>query len=101
MFSSAQCLFMTFTHFPIIHLCSCLCISTVLFVCMSGFSGSSEGKESACNAGYPGLIPGSETSPGRRHGNPLQYSCLENLMDRGALWAAGHGVAKSQTQLSN
>ena len=46
-----------------------------------------------------GLIPGSERSPGGRHGNPLQYSCLENPMDRGAWWATLHRVAESQTQL--
>ena len=46
--------------------------------------GSSEGKESACNAGDPGLIPGLGRSPGEGHGNPLQYSCLENPMDGGA-----------------
>ena len=42
-----------------------------------------------------GSIPGSGRSPGEGHGNPLQYSCLENPMDRGAWWATGHGVAKS------
>ena len=46
-------------------------------------SGGSEGKESACNVGDPGLIPGSGTSPGEGNGNPLQYSCLENPMDGG------------------
>ena len=45
------------------------------------------------------LIPGSGRSPGGGHGNPLQYSCLENLMDRGAWWATVHRVAKSQTQM--
>ena len=45
------------------------------------------------------LIPGSERSPGGGHGYPLQYSCPENPMDRGAWWATVHGVAKSQTQL--
>ena len=49
-----------------------------------GFPGSSDDKESTCNAGDPGLIPGSGRSPGERNGNPLQYSCLENPMDRGA-----------------
>ena len=48
------------------------------------FPGSSHGKECACNAGDPGLIPGLGRSPGGGHGNPLQYSCLENPMDRGA-----------------
>ena len=46
-----------------------------------------------------GLIPGSGRSPGGGQGNPLQYSCLENPMDRGAWWTTVHGVAKSQTQL--
>ena len=49
-----------------------------------GFPGSSDGKVSACNAGDPGSIPGSGRSPGEGKGNPLQYSCLENSMDRGA-----------------
>ena len=48
------------------------------------FPGGSDGKASACNAGDPGLIPGSGRSPGEENGNPLQYSCLENPMDRGA-----------------
>ena len=47
-----------------------------------GFPGGSDGKESACNVGDPGLIPGSGRSPGEGNGNPLQYSCLENFMDR-------------------
>ena len=46
--------------------------------------GGSDGKESACNAGDPGLIPGTGRSPGEGHGNPLQYSCPENPMGRGA-----------------
>ena len=54
-------------------------------------------KESACNAGDPGLIPGTGRSPGERNGNPLQYSSLENSMDRGAWWATVHRVAKSRT----
>ena len=55
---------------------------------------SSVGKESACNAGDPGSIPGLGRSPGEGNGNPLQYSCLENLMDRGAWRATTHGVAR-------
>ena len=51
---------------------------------------------SACNAGDLDSIPGSGRSPGEGNGNPLQYSCLENPMDRGAWWATAHGVAKSQ-----
>ena len=66
-----------------------------------GTSCSSEGKESVCNAGGPGMIRWSEKSPGEGNGNPLQYSCLENSSDRGAWWATVHGVAKSQTQLSD
>ena len=58
------------------------------------------GKESACSAGNQGLIPGSGRSPGGGHCYPLQYSCLENPMDRGAWWAVVHGVAKSWTQPS-
>ena len=60
------------------------------------FPGGSDSKESACNAGGPGLIPGSGKSPGEGNGNPLHYSCLENPMDRGAWWATVHGLAKSQ-----
>ena len=51
-------------------------------------------KESACNAGEPGSTPGSRRSPGEGNGNPLQYSCLENPMDRGAWQATVHGVAR-------
>ena len=62
-----------------------------------GFPGGSDSKESTCNAGDLGSIPGSERPPGEGHGNPLPYSCLKNPMDRGALWATVHGVAKSGT----
>ena len=62
-----------------------------------GFPGGSDGKESACSAGDPGLIPGSRRSSGEGNGNPLQYSCLENSVDRGAWWAIVPEVAKSQT----
>ena len=58
-------------------------------------------QESACNAGDLGSIPGSGRSPGEGNGNPLQYSCLENPMDRGTWWATVHGVTKSWTQLSD
>ena len=63
----------------------------------NSFPGGSEVKASASNAGDLGSIPGSGRSPGEGNGNPLQYSCLENPMDRGAWWATVHGVAKSQT----
>ena len=58
-------------------------------------------KASGYNVGDLGSIPGSGRYPGEGNGNPLQYSCLENRMDRGAWWAAAHGVAKSWTRLSN
>ena len=60
-----------------------------------GFPHSSVGKESACNSGDPGLIPGLGRSPGEGNVNPLQYSCLENSMDRGAWQATVHGIADS------
>ena len=63
---------------------------------MLGFTGVSESKESACNAGHLDSIPGSGRSPEEGNGNPLQRS-----MDRGAWRATVHGVTKSQTQLSN
>ena len=59
--------------------------------------GGSDGKESTCNAGDLGSISGSGRSPGEGNGNPLQYSCLENPMDKGAWWAIVPGVTKSQT----
>ena len=65
------------------------------------FPGGSYGKESACNAGDQDSIPESGRCPGEGNGNPLQYSCLENPMNRGAWQATVHGVAKSQTRLSD
>ena len=68
----------------------------------SGFPGGTTGKEPICQCrrlNKHGLIPGSGRSPGGGHGNPLQYSCLENAMDRGAWWAIDHGVIKSWTRL--
>ena len=62
-----------------------------------GFPCSSVGKESACNAGDLGSIPGSGRSLGEGNGNPLQYFCLENLIDRGTWWATVHRVAKVDT----
>ena len=67
---------------------------------MKDFPGGSDGKASAYNAGDPGSIPGSGRSPGEGNGNLLQYSCLENPMDRGA-WQAAVGVATSRTWLSD
>ena len=64
-------------------------------------SGFSDGKESACNAGDLGSISGSGRPPGGGYGTPLQYSCLENPMDRGAWRVTVHGVTKSRTRLSD
>ena len=69
----------------------------VLYFPRIRFPGGSDRKESACNAGDPDSIPGSKKFPGEGNGNPLQYSCLENSMDRRAWRATAHGVAKSQT----
>ena len=62
-----------------------------------GFPGGSDNKESACNAGDPSSIPGSGRFPGEGNSYPLQYSCLDNPMDRGTRPATVHGVTKSQT----
>ena len=69
-----------------------MCINKDVF-----FPGGSEVKASASSAGDLGSIPGSGRSPGEGNGNPLQYSCLENLMDGGAWQATVHGIAKSRT----
>ena len=72
------------------------------WLCRSGgFPHDSDGKECASNAGDPSLIPGLGGPPGEVNGYPLQYSFLENPMNRGAWWAIVHGVTQSQTQLSN
>ena len=82
-------------------------IIIIIFVIMKplclewGFLGASDLKESACSAGNLGSIPGSGRYPGERNGYPLQYSCLENSIDRGAWQAAVHGITKSQTLLSD
>ena len=68
----------------------------------TGFPGSTSGKEPDLptgNARDMGLTPGSERVPGEGHGNPAQYSCFENPMDRGDWWATVHGITQSQTQL--
>ena len=66
-----------------------------------GFPGGSEVKASACKAGALGSSPGLGRSPGEGNGNPIQYSCLENSMDGGALWATVHGLVKGQTLLND
>ena len=60
-----------------------------------GYPGGSDSKESACNAGHPSLIPGLGRSPREGNGNSLQFSCLENSIDRGAWWTTVHAVSKS------
>ena len=65
------------------------------------FPGGSDSKETACNMGDLSLIPGLGRPPGERHGYSLQYSCLENSMDKGDWQATVHGIAKSWTQLSD
>ena len=74
---------------------------TLIYIC--GFSSGSDGEEFSCNAGDPGLIPGSERSPGEGNGNPLQYSCLENSTDRETWWDTVHGGHKESdtTELSH
>ena len=62
-----------------------------------GFPGGSDGRGCACKAEDPGSIQGSGRSPGEGNGDPLQYSCLENSMDRGTWRAIVHGITKSQT----
>ena len=62
---------------------------------VEGIPGGSDGKESTCSAGDPGSIPGLGRSAEEGNGYPLQYSCLENPVDRGAWWATVHGVAQS------
>ena len=61
---------------------------------MHGFPGGSDSKESACNVGDPGLIPGSGRPPGEGNGYPLQYSCLENPVNKRAWWVTVHGVSE-------
>ena len=68
---------------------------------LKGFLGGSNSKESACDIEDPGSIAGSGRPPGEGNGNPLQYSCPENPMDRGAWWATVHGAARSWTSLSS
>ena len=63
--------------------------------------GGSDGKESAHDAGDLGSVPGSGRSPGEGNGYALQYSCLENSMDRGAWWTTVNGIAKSRTRLND
>ena len=79
------------------HVWSVIC--KILQYILVHFPDGSDGKESACNEADPGSIPGLGRFPGEGSDNLLQYSCLENSMDRGDWRATVHGVAKSQTQL--
>ena len=79
---------------------SLLCNTLSSFVIPLGFSDGSDGKESACSAGDLTSIPELGRSPGEGNGNPLQFSCLENPVDREAWRATVRGVAKSQTRLN-
>ena len=75
--------------------------STSFLIWLLCFSSCSDGKESACNADWPGFHPWVRKIPWRRKWHPLQYSCLENSMDRGAWLTTVCGVTKSQTQLND
>ena len=79
--------YLSYRKIYIVCVCVCVCVC-VLFI------GASEGKESTCNAGDPGLIPELGRYPGEDNGNPLQYSCLTNSTGRGAWWAIVHGDAE-------
>ena len=77
-----------------IHICVCVCVCVCVY-----FPGGASGQNPPADAEYirdAGLLPGSGRSPGEGHDNPLQYSCLENPMDRGAWWATVHRVTKSR-----
>ena len=79
------------------HVTMCYSLSKVRQLSQSavGFPHGSGGKESACQEGHLGLIPGLGRSPAEGNGNPLQYSCLGNPMDRGAWWVTVHGISES------
>ena len=76
------------------------CIPLLPDQCLD-FPGGLDGKESTCNAGDPGSVPGLGRFPGGENCYPLQYSCLENSLDRGAWRATDHGVTRRQTQLND
>ena len=84
-----------------VHTCMCIFFFFARVFGLGGFPGGLYGKESAYSAGALGSVPGLGRSPGEQNGNPLQYSCLENPMDREAWWAIVHGVTKSQIWLNN
>jgi len=83
----------------VLYVCSTAaeCLTQQKYIFSWGFPDGLDSKESACNAGDLGSIPGLGRSPGERNGNPLQYACLGNPVDRGAWQATVHRVIKSQT----
>ena len=83
------------TYVCVVYMCVCVCVYGWCF------PGDANGKESVCITGDPSSIPGLGRSPEVGNGNPFHYSCLKNSMDRGAWQAPVHGVAESQTWLSN
>ena len=83
-----------------INMCIHICIHINMYTYLKSFPHSSVSKESACNAGDPSLIPGSGRYSGEVNGNPLQYSYLENPMDRGVWWATVHGITRVGHDLS-
>ena len=98
MYNIAIQIFVNYTPFKVItKYWYFLCYTDAPCSLSVGFPGSSAGKESACNEGDLGSIPGLGRSPEEGKGYPLQCSCLENSVDRGAWWAAVHGVAESDT----
>ena len=99
----AKTLFSAFSSvIPIVFLRSHFFVIQIMALMFYGLPSGTRGKETPANAGDlrdVGSVPGLARSPGGRNGNPLQYSCWENPMDKGAWWATVHGVAKSWTRL--
>ena len=95
------CLFYLMSSEHVLSIHFCLFSNLGTFLSFLGFPYGSAGKESTCNVGDLGLIPGLGRSPGEGKGYPLQYSGLENSMDQGAWWATLHGVPKSWAGLSD
>ena len=97
----ASAYFLTFYSWSQTGCGACRCIIQHILIYYMDFPGGSYCKASSCNAGDLGPIPGSGVSPGEGNGNPLQYSCLENPMDREAWQTTVHGITKSRTRLSD
>ena len=95
-------LFIYYLHLPIrvVHILGLDHIQCIHHYVYVDIPHSLDGRATACNSGDLGSIPGLGRPPGEGNGNPLQYSCLGNTMDRGVWWTVVHGVAKSQTRLS-